>query len=61
MAANIQELLATYSNAWRDISSPERNHLLKACVADDVTFTAPETNGRGVANLISMLEQFQRT
>ena len=61
MTANIQELWSTYSNAWRDVSSEERGRLLKASVADDVTFTAPGTNGRGVADLISMLEEFQRT
>jgi|SRR5476649_1048506 len=61
MTANIQERWATYSNAWRDISSQERDRLLKASVVDDVTFTAPGTHGRGVADLISMLEEFQRT
>jgi hypothetical protein len=61
MTVNIQKLWATYSNAWRDVSSEERGHLLKSSVTDDVTFTAPDTNGRGVADLTSMLEEFQRT
>ncbi|MEA9389798.1 nuclear transport factor 2 family protein [Acerihabitans sp. TG2] len=61
MTVNIQELWATYSNAWREVSSQERGRLLKSSVADDVTFTAPGTSGRGVADLISMLEEFQRT
>lgn len=61
MTANIQALWATYSNAWRDVSPQERGRLLKACVADDVTFTAPGASGRGVADLIIMLEEFQRT
>ncbi len=61
MTANIQELWAMYSNAWRDVSSAERGRLLKASVADDVTFTAPGASGRGVADLISMLEEFQRS
>jgi len=61
MTAKIQELWATYSDAWRDVSSQARSRLLKASVTDDVTFTGPGTSGRGVAELISMLEEFQGT
>lgn len=61
MTANIQAQWNRYSDAWRDISSLERSRLLKASVADDVTFTAPAAAGRGVTELTKMLEEFQST
>jgi hypothetical protein len=61
MTADIQTLWATYSDAWRHLSPQDRATMLAASVADGVTFTAPGANGQGVADLTTMLEEFQRT
>jgi ketosteroid isomerase-like protein len=61
MTATIQELWTIYADAWRDVSPEERQRLLDACLADDVTFTSPDNNDQGIANFIPVLEKFQKT
>jgi hypothetical protein len=49
-----------YLNAYRDVTVGERGRLLRGCAADDIVFSNPMgPEGRGLANLIEHVAQFQ--
>ena len=49
-----------YSKAWTDISSAEREVLMREVLADHVTYTSPDSDGRGRDGLAAVIADFQR-
>lgn len=56
----LEQLWNSYQGAWADISSDERERLLRASVTEDVVFTSPNVNGKKIDDLVTHLEDFQR-
>ncbi len=57
---HLQQLWKSYQDAWADVSSTERERLLRASVSEDVVFTSPNAEGRGFGKLIAHIEDFQQ-
>lgn len=55
----LQDLWKTYQTAWTDISQDERSKLLQASLADDVAFTGPDNEKRGIASMVATITAFQ--
>ena len=55
----LQQLWKNYQDAWADISVPEREHLLRASVTENVVFTSPNAHGQGFHNLVTHIGEFQ--
>lgn len=55
----VQQLWKTYQDAWSDISDEERKRLLEASLAQDVAFTNPDTEERGIDRMIAGIRDFQ--
>ncbi len=56
----LQQLWKNYQDAWADISTDERERLLRASVTEDVIFTSPGANGRGFGDLLTHIAEFQQ-
>ena len=56
----LQRLWKTYQDAWAGIPADERERLLRASVAEEVVFTSPNANGRGLGDLFTDIANFQR-
>lgn len=50
----------TYQDAWADVTPAARRELLSRSVAEDCTFSTPDTEGQGRNNLTVLLDQFQQ-
>lgn len=48
-----------YSTAWTALSSAEREALLRTALAEDVVYTSPVSDGRGIGGLATVIEDFQ--
>lgn len=57
---DIQQTWKTYQDAWADIPTAQRQSLLARSVAEDCTFTSPDSEGRGLATLAPHIEAFQQ-
>lgn len=55
----LQQFWKSYQDAWADIPVNERERLLRASVADEVVFTSPNANGRGLGDLVTHIADFQ--
>lgn len=56
----LQQLWKSYQDAWADVSVNERERLLRASVAEEVVFTSPNANGRGLGDLVTHIADFQQ-
>jgi hypothetical protein len=54
-----KQVWATYSKVWTDISSAEREALMRETLAENVIYTAPGSTGHGIAGFKVVLENFQ--
>jgi hypothetical protein len=59
-AQDIQQSWEAYTNAWADIDPTKREQLVKMSVSDDIDFSNPLIAGRGKAELIEAMTQFQK-
>ena len=57
--STLHQVWAFYLEAYSDIAPAERERLLRKSVSDDVVFTNPNGEGRGLANLLEHIRQFQ--
>ena len=55
----LQQLWKTYQDAWADISQDERSKLLKASLTQDVAYTNPDGEERGMEGMIANITAFQ--
>jgi hypothetical protein len=55
----LQQLWKNYQDAWADIPVTDRERLLQQSVADDVVFTSPPNEGKGIGELVRHIGDFQ--
>ena len=55
----LQQLWKTYQDAWADISQSERSKLLGLSLAQDVVYTNPDGEERGVEGMVANITAFQ--
>ena len=55
----LQQLWKTYQDAWSDVSFEERDRLLRASLAEDVAFTSPDSDERGIERMVATITAFQ--
>jgi len=55
----LQQLWKTYEDAWSDVSPEKRSQLLQASLAQDVAFTSPDSDDRGIDRIMATLNEFQ--
>ena len=56
----IQQSWEAYTKAWSDIGATEREQLVETSVSEDIDFSNPLIAGRGRAELIDAMIQFQK-
>ena len=49
---SLRQLWKTYQDAWADISQDERSKLLEMSLAQDVAYTNPDGEERGIEGLV---------
>ncbi len=54
-----QEIFKAYLNAFAATSPAEQERLLRSSVAEDVVYTNPGVEGRGLQNLLKHISVFQ--
>lgn len=55
----LQQLWKSYQDAWSDVSPEERSRLLQSSLAQDVAFTSPDSDERGIDQMIAVITAFQ--
>ncbi|MDE1161411.1 MAG: hypothetical protein PW792_05620 [Acidobacteriaceae bacterium] len=55
----LMQLWNTYSDAWSEKSAEKRGQMLAASLAQDVAFTSPDVDDRGVDQLEATMVAFQ--
>ena len=55
----LHSLWKTYQDAWAEVSQDERSKLLQASLADDVAFTDPDNEKRGIPSMAANITAFQ--
>ncbi len=55
----LQTLWKTYQHAWSEVSPEQRLRMLQASVAQDVTFTSPDSDEQGIDQLVATIITFQ--
>ena len=56
----LQTIFENYLNAFAHPAPAEQERLLRSSVADDLVFTNPGVEGRGVGNLLAHIARFQK-
>ena len=56
----LQIIFAKYLDAFATTSPAEQERLLRASVADDVVYTNPGVEGRGLHSLLAHIDRFQK-
>ena len=56
----LRTMVENYLNAFATTSVIEQERLLRSSLADNVVFTNPGVEGRGLRNLLAHIEGFQR-
>jgi hypothetical protein len=54
----LQQLWKTYQDAWSEVSPEERDRLLHASLAQDVAFTSPDSDERGIDRMVATIVAF---
>jgi|SRR5450631_1435796 hypothetical protein len=57
--SSLQQVYASYLNAYGDIAADERERLIRQSVTNDVISINPEGESHGIDDLIKHIEQFQ--
>ena len=61
MQTEYRSTWATYQRAWEDVSSAERQDLLKESVTDDCIYTDPTGQTHTRAELVAYIEKFRES
>ncbi|WP_446741719.1 hypothetical protein [Silvibacterium acidisoli] len=55
----LHRLWNTYQHAWSDVPAEERDRLLRSSLAQDVAFTSPDSDDRGIDRMVATITEFQ--
>ena len=55
----LQHLWKTYQDAWSAVTPEERDRLLQASLAQDIAFTSPDSDERGIDRMVATITEFQ--
>ena len=55
----LQTIFQNYLDAFANPTSAEQERLLRACAAEEIVFTNPGVEGRGLGNLLAHITRFQ--
>lgn len=56
----LQQIWKSYQDAWSDVPAERSAELLRATLSDDIAFSNPDSEGRGIEDMIAHVQEFQK-